>query len=474
MTLLAKDIVFGTDGWRAIIARDYTYDNLARVSHAAATWLLKTAGPKPQIALGHDTRFQARAFSEHAASVFASRGVRVHFSDGCAATPAISYVTLKLGCDAGIVITASHNPAAYNGFKIKGPYGGSALPEIIAQVEKEIPPADHDFPEPGAFSNYVADGLIILRDFRSEYLEMLREKLDIDAITQSGLRLAHDAMYGAGQGMFSDLLGKEHVIELHSIINPGFDSQAPEPIESNLSALADVVVQEGCSAGIANDGDADRIGMFDEKGQFVDSHKLLALLVRYLHEDKGLTGDIVKTLSTTDMLDVMGAKYDLHVHTTPIGFKYIGGYMLKNDVLVGGEESGGMAVKGHVPERDGIYIGMLILEMMARRGKYLSTLVSELERDFGTFGYHREDVRTDPASKDAALELLQASGGLKSIAGCEVLSVDTTDGFKHRTESGWVLVRPSGTEPVLRIYAESRSREMAVTSVEDTISQLGV
>jgi len=472
MTPSTNDIVFGTDGWRAIIAKDYTFDNLARVAHATASWLLKTAGEGAQIALGHDTRFQGRIFSEHAASVFASRGITVHFSDEIAATPAVSYITLKAGCDAGVVITASHNPAAYNGFKIKGPYGGSALPEIIKQVEQEIPAIDHEFPDPESFSEYVDNGLIKLRNFRSEYLEMVREKLDLDVIRDAGLLLGHDAMFGAGQGMFSELIGKEYVIEMRSEFNPGFGGRAPEPIENNLSELSELVIERGCSAGIANDGDADRIGMFD--GQFVDSHKLLALLVRFLHEDKGLTGDIVKTLSTTNMLDAMGLKYGLHVHTTPIGFKYIGGYMLEHDVIVGGEESGGMAVKGHVPERDGIYIGMLILEMMARRGKYLSTLVEELERDFGVFGYHRVDVHTDPASKDAALEKLRTSGGLASIAGIKVESVNTTDGFKHETESGWVLVRPSGTEPVLRIYAEASSQELAVASVEDTIAQLGV
>ncbi|TDI73226.1 MAG: phosphoglucomutase/phosphomannomutase family protein [Bacteroidetes bacterium] len=467
-------ITFGTDGWRAIIARDYTFDNLARVVHATASWLLNTAGPEPSVTLGHDTRFLGRAFSEHAASVFASRGIVVHFSDDIAATPAVSYMTLELGCDAGIVITASHNPAIYNGFKIKGPYGGSALPEMIDAVEKEIPPPDHDFADPGTFSSYIDTGIIKLHNFRKLYLDMIREKVDLDVIRDAGLRLGHDAMFGAGQGMFTDLLGPDTVIEMRSEINPGFGGNAPEPIEKNLAGLSAMVVEEGCSAGIANDGDADRIGMFDEKGQFVDSHKLLALLIRFLHEDKGQTGDIVKTLSTTDMLDVMGKKYGLHVHTTPIGFKYIGGYMLEHDVLVGGEESGGMAVKGHLPERDGIYIGMLILEMMSRRGKYLSTLVAELEEDFGFFGYHRVDVHTSPEAKEAALELLRSSGGLSEIAKLKVESVDTTDGVKHRTAEGWVLIRPSGTEPVLRIYAEASSTELAVASVEDTIRQLGV
>ncbi len=474
MTHPTNDIVFGTDGWRAIIAKDYTFDNLARVAHATASWLLATTGEGARIALGHDTRFQGRLFSEHAASVFASRGITVLFSDEIAATPAVSYITIEGACDAGIVITASHNPAAYNGFKIKGPYGGSALPEIISQVEREIPGADHKFPEPESFSEYVQRGLIQLRNFRTEYLEMLKGKLDLDAVRKAGLILAHDAMYGAGQGMFSELIGNDHVIEIRSEINPGFGGVAPEPIEKNLSELSALVVEKDCSAGIANDGDADRIGMFDEKGKFVDSHKLLALLVRYLHEDKGLTGDIVKTLSTTNMLDAMGLKYGLHVHTTPIGFKYIGGYMLEHDVIVGGEESGGMAVKGHVPERDGIYIGMLILEMMAYRGKFLSTLVEELENDFGVFRYHRVDVHTDLASKNAALEKLRSSGGLSTIAGFTVNSVNTTDGYKHETDSGWVLIRASGTEPVLRIYAESTSKEIAVASVEDTIAQLGV
>ncbi|MCH8277248.1 MAG: phosphoglucomutase/phosphomannomutase family protein, partial [Bacteroidetes bacterium] len=406
-----SDIRFGTDGWRAIIGKDFTFENVGRLAHATASWLDKEFGHGACVALGHDTRFQARAFSEFAARVLASRGVRVLFAEGYTPTPALSWATKEYACNAGVVITASHNPPEYNGFKLKGDFGGSALPEMVSGVEREIPDSTSGFDEPASFGALLQSGAIELRPVRSEYLEMLRGKLDIDTIRKAGLRLVHDAMYGAGAGMFTELIGPDSVIELHSEINPGFGGRSPEPIERNLPELQEIVVSRSCSAGIATDGDADRIGMFDEKGRFVDSHRLLTLLVRYLHEDKKLSGHIVKTVSTTDMLDAMGRAYGLHVHTTPIGFKFIVDYMLENDVLVGGEESGGMAVKGHILERDGIYIGLLILEMMARRGKYLSALVNEIFDDFGPHAYHRVDVHTTELAKLRALRFLSEECG---------------------------------------------------------------
>lgn len=303
---------------------------------------------------------------------------------------------------------------------------------------------------------------------------MLRERIDVEAITSSGIRVLHDAMYGAGQGVLSDVLGADHVVELRSTLNPGFEGVAPEPIERNLEGVGEQIRELSCDAGIANDGDADRIGMFDEKGRFVDSHQLLALLVDYLSRDRGLTGSIVKTVSTTDMLDRMAEDLGLPVETTPIGFKYIGDRILKGDVLVGGEESGGMAVKGHIPERDGLYIGLLILEMMAKRGRRLSYLVRDLHERYGEFAYSRSDVHTDPEHRDAVLERLMTGNGLSTIAGEWVTDVDSLDGFKHRTSDGWLLVRPSGTEPVLRIYAEAGTRTRADMMIADVLKQLDI
>jgi phosphomannomutase len=350
-------IKFGTDGWRAIIAEGYTFENLTRVARATARWLYATYGATVSVVIGHDTRFMGRAFAEHVACVLASHGVRVRFAETFVTTPAVSWATLEYGANAGIVITASHNPPHYNGYKLKADFGGPADPAMVAAVEAELANLDSDAPEIRPFAALSEEGVIESFDLSAAYLDLLRERLDIEAIQQSDFIIAHDAMFGAGQGVVSALLGSDHVIELHSEVNPGFHGQAPEPIERNLSELSALVVREGCAVGLANDGDADRIGMVDERGRFVTSHEILALLVKYLHEERGLRGAIVKTFSTTHLLNKMAAAYGLPIETLPIGFKYIAPKMVEQDVLVGGEESGGIAVKGHLPERDGIYIG---------------------------------------------------------------------------------------------------------------------
>ncbi|HEX7071088.1 MAG TPA: phosphoglucomutase/phosphomannomutase family protein [Rhodothermales bacterium] len=466
-------IKFGTDGWRAVIADQYTFDNLSRVTVATARWLRDTYGDSPLIVLGHDTRFMGPAFTAHVARIFAHEGVRVIFSDGHTTTPAISWSTRAYSCNAGIVITASHNPPEYNGFKIKADFGGPASPEVIAAVEALIPDSYSPDGEVSSFDAQVTSGRIEKRDVTGAYVEELRRLLDFDAIRSSGIRIAHDAMYGAGQGLVSRLVGKESVVELRSEQNPGFGGRAPEPIERNLTELSRVVVEQKCGVGLANDGDADRIGMFDEKGVFVDSHQMLALLVKYLHKERGLSGDVVKTFSTTHLLDKMGQAYGLRVHTTPIGFKYIGSKIVEGDVLVGGEESGGMAVKGHIPERDGIYIGLLVVEMMVKRGRPLSALVQELYDEFGPHVARRSDVHTTEEKKQGVLRRL-ADGGLSTVGGQPVRDLQTLDGYKHVTDRGWLLVRPSGTEPVLRVYAEAETAGAADAMIQDAMQQLGV
>ena len=464
-------IKFGTDGWRAVIGDSYTFANLETVSRATSQWLRKTYGDNLKVVIGHDTRFLGREFSEYAAAVMASHGIQVIFAQTFTTTPSISWGANAFGCNAGIVITASHNPPSYNGFKIKAHFGGPASPDMIAAVEAEM----NDLPEYTfrSFNESLQEGRIVMRDVATEYLDLLREKLDIDAIKASGIKVGHDAMFGAGQGAIQALLGEDRVVALHHDLNPGFHGQAPEPIEKNLKELSEAVVRENCAAGLANDGDADRIGMYDENGTFVDSHQLLCLLVNYLYQEQGLKGDIVKTFSTTSMLEKMGDAYGLKVHTTPIGFKHIGPIIVDGDVLVGGEESGGMAVKGHIPERDGIYIGLLVVEMMVKRGKKLSELVKELYDEFGPHSTYRIDVHTTPEKKADVLKRLAASE-LKSIYGREVTEIDNLDGFKHITTNGWLLVRPSGTEPVLRVYSEADTEEAARGLVEDAATQLGV
>jgi phosphomannomutase len=467
-------IRFGTDGWRAVIADGYTFANLERVAQATADWLHADYGETPSVVVGHDTRFLSRRFAQHVARVLAHAGMRVTLSSGFVSTPAVSWATEAMEQDAGIVITASHNPPEYNGYKIKAHFGGPAPPEMVASVEeavRHVAPRSEPLPTLEALLEQRA---IRVTDVKTAYLAALRARLDIDAITEAGLRVAHDAMFGSGQGLVAALLGEENVVRVHHDHNPGFHGVAPEPIAERLGELSATVLQENCAAGIANDGDADRIGMVDETGRYVSSHRLLALLAKYLHEERGLQGTIVKTFSTTHMLDKMADRYGLPLETTPIGFKYIAPKIAEGGVLVGGEESGGIAATGHIPERDGIYIGLLIAEMMVKRGMALSELVDEVLEDFGPHHTYRDDLHISEDAKRAALARLDDAGGLDAIAGETVREVQTLDGFKHLTETGWLLVRPSGTEPVLRVYSEAETPEQAETLVKDAAAQLGV
>lgn len=464
-------IKFGTDGWRAIIAKDYTYENLNRVSQATARWISDEAVTENGVVIGYDARFQGRAFAEHSASVFAAMGIPVKLADVIAPTPAVSWAALEYDA-VGIVITASHNPPAYNGFKIKAPFGGPATPDQIAAVEERLDQFDENL-EPDSYEHFLEVGQIETIPLTNRFTQVLIERLDLEAIKASGIKIAHDPMYGAARGLVRRLLGEDHVLEIHGELNPGFNGQAPEPIEANLQELSHVIVEQGCTVGLANDGDADRIGMFDEKGDFVSSHKLLSLLAKYLYEDKGMTGSIVKTFSTTTMLDKQADTYGLGIETTPIGFKYIAEKMIDGDVLVGGEESGGLAVKGHIPERDGLYIGLLITEMVVKSGKKLSELVDELHKEFGPHYFHRNDMHTSDEKKKAMMAYCEAQK-LTEIAGRKVTDWGFTDGVKHHLDDGsWLLVRPSGTEPVLRIYAEAESKEAAIEIVQaatDTVN----
>jgi len=456
------NIKFGTDGWRAVIAKDYTFDNLSIVTQATARWILDEEITKNGVVIGFDARFMSRQFAEHAASLFAAMGIAVRIADSIVPTPAVSNGAAVFEA-VGIVITASHNPPEYNGFKIKAPFGGPATPDQIGSVEERFDQFDKDL-KIDDYSYYLKIGLIREISLGTLYLELLQEKIDIESIRKSGIKIAHDPMFGSGMGIVKTLLGRQ-VVEIHAEVNPSFKGTPPEPIEKNLEELAELVPQKGCAVGLANDGDADRIAMFDETGRYVDSHRILSLLARYLKEDKGMTGMIVKTFSTTNMLDKQAEAYGLPLKITPIGFKYVAGYIIEEDVLVGGEESGGIAVKGHIPERDGIYIGLLITEMMVKSGKKLSELVQELFDEFGTHAYFRNDLHTDNNKKDAMMEHCKLKK-LTMINGKKVTGWDFTDGVKHHLEDGaWLLVRPSGTEPVLRIYAEASEQTLAESLV---------
>ncbi|MEM6287918.1 MAG: phosphoglucomutase/phosphomannomutase family protein [Bacteroidota bacterium] len=459
-----SDIQFGTDGWRAVIADGYTYANLKTVARATAAWVKAQTDGDGSVVLGYDTRFRGAAFAEHVACVFASAGVRVRLAEGFCTTPAVSWMTNEGGHTAGIVITASHNPPEYNGFKVKAHVGGPATPAQIAEIEAEMAALKGRFTVK-AYDDLTEAGLIETFDLQGAYVAMLHEAIDVDAIKEAGIKVAYDAMFGAGQGVVTELLGRPRVVELGHELNPSMNGQAPEPIERNLDGLLRAVVDTDCAVGLATDGDADRIGLVDEEGQFVDSHKILALLVKYLHTEKGLTGDVVKTFSTTDMLARMTESYGLTLHTTPIGFKYVGPMIVDGDVLVGGEESGGMAVKGHIPERDGLFIGLLVVEMMVTRERSLSGLVRELMEEFGPHYQSRQDLHTTAKRKQAVLARL-GDEGLLTVNGKKVRETETLDGFKFRVDGGWLMFRPSGTEPVLRIYSEADAPEAAEALVK--------
>ncbi|HLA64500.1 MAG TPA: phosphoglucomutase/phosphomannomutase family protein [Rhodothermales bacterium] len=463
-----SDITFGTDGWRAVIAEGYTFANLERVARATGQWL-QAQGDKPSVVVGYDTRFLGAEFAAHTARVLASMGVRVQLADHFVTTPAVSWAVKEGGHTAGVVITASHNPPSYNGFKLKAHYGGPAEPSMIAGVEAELAKPSRTF-RLRPLEDLEREGLVESLALRKAYVELLRKRIDVESIRgTAGLRVAYDAMYGAGQGILTELLGKANVVELHHEHNPGMNGRSPEPIERNLEELGRTVVERNLGAGLATDGDADRIGLYDEQGTFVDSHKILALLVKYLHKERRLRGSIVKTFSTTDMLDRMGKVYDLPVETTPIGFKYIAPKMVGGGVLVGGEESGGIAVRGHLPERDGLYIGLLVAEMIVKRERTLSGLVRELQDEFGPLHQSRTDLHTTEEKKQAFLAHLQ-SGGPTEIEGRPVEKVEDLDGYKFRVDGGWVMFRASGTEPVLRIYAEAKTRAEAEALVRDGVA----
>ncbi|MGC8773818.1 MAG: phosphoglucomutase/phosphomannomutase family protein [Chlorobaculum sp.] len=445
-------VKFGTDGWRAIIAKEYTYDNLKLAALASGKYFLAHPDKSNGVCVGYDTRFMSKEFARFTAEVLSSMGLKVLLSNSFASTPAVSFYTREHKLAGGVMITASHNPPIYNGFKVKASYGGPAHPEVIDEIEKNLPGID-----PATLVK-PAENLITMTDIKSEYIAYLESKLDLKLIRESGLKIAHNAMYGAGQDIVTRLLDESMVNCYHCSVNPGFDGINPEPIPQYIADFVEFFKEVETDVAIINDGDADRIGMLDEKGEFVDSHKLFAIILKYLVEQKGQRGEVAKTFALTDIIDRICQKHDLKMHLLPVGFKYVSRLMTTNDILIGGEESGGIGITSFLPERDGVYTGLLMLEIMARRQKTLTGLVEELYEEYGFFSYNRLDLRVAESKKAAIIEA--ASGGkLKSIAGYPVTSFNDLDGFKYHFEGGWLLIRASGTEPVLRIYCEADSNE---------------
>lgn len=458
-----KKIKFGTDGWRAIIAESYTVNNVKRVAEATAKFMV--ANGMKQVVIGYDCRFGGKMFAETTASVIGAYNIKVLLSDRIISTPMVSLGVVKTKSDMGVVITASHNPASYNGYKLKSSFGGPTIPADIAAIEQLIP--ETAMIAPPLVNDLLESDIVEYQDFEQIYIDHVEENFDLDAIKNSGIGMAYDAMYGAGQDGMKRLFPDAHL--LHCDKNPSFMGQAPEPIEKNLTEISKYIAdRDDVHIGIANDGDADRIGMFDEEGHFVDSHRILLLLLFYQFEHKKLNGKVVITFSVTEKMKKLAELYGLDIEVTKIGFKYIAEIMIKEDILVGGEESGGLAVKGHIPERDGIWIGIMILELMAKTGKSLKELIDEVYAKVGGFAFERDDLRLTEEKKQSIIENC-ANDAYSAFGPLTVVKIEKIDGFKFHFEDGtWVMIRPSGTEPVLRVYAEAPDRQ-ATRRILDTV-----
>lgn len=479
-------IHFGTDGWRAVISDDFTFANVRKVAQAIADKTLadnrdrgpgtgdQASGveshspvPSPQslisMIVGFDTRFLSDRYAQTVAEVLAGNGIRVWLAQADAPTPLVSYAIVEKGADGGVMITASHNPPRYNGIKLKAAYGGSASPKDGAEIEQRI----QENEEAGKpvlslpIEEGIAKGLITRFDPMPAYRRHLDKLIDWDTIRRAGLYVAVDAMFGAGRVYLRGLLEEAgcRVTELRGDLNPGFGGAHPEPIARHLGPLFQAMATGEFALGLATDGDADRIGAVDPNGRFIDPHCILALLLEHLVHDRGLRGSVVKTVSTTQMLNRLAEHYGLPLHETPVGFNHISDLMISDNVLLGGEESGGISMQGHIPEGDGILMGLLLVEMVAKRGKSLSGLLQDLmnQPHVGHFFYGRDDLTVKPFKKAALVAALMKRLPIE-LAGVSLERGSDRDGVKYiLADNSWLLIRPSGTEPVLRVYAEAHS-----------------
>ncbi len=468
-------IHFGTDGWRAVISDTFTFSNLRLVTQAIADAVATkhwTNGCCPEIppdikkmVVGFDTRFLSDRYANEVARVLAANGFSVYLAQADAPTPAISYAVENLHAIAGVMITASHNAPRYNGVKLKASYGGSASPEQCRLVEIYLNENESQGRGPNLMDYDLArnEGLIQRFNPIIAYNEQLRRLIDFDIIAENPQRFVVDSMYGSGRGVIKGILqgtGCE-VHEIRGEMNPGFGGVHPEPIAHYLGALAGAISMGSGGFGLATDGDADRIGAMDERGNFVDPHKIMALALRYLYHKRGLRGSVVRTVSTTRMIDRLAEKYGLPCHETPVGFNHIADYMMNENVLIGGEESGGISFQGHIPEGDGVLMGLLLLEIIAESKTTLYGLVEDLLKEVGPAFYERTDIRLKhPVAKDLMVKKLTLEAP-SAIGGQTMKEVSTLDGVKYiLADDSWLLIRPSGTEAVLRVYAEGRTQDM--------------
>ncbi len=462
------NIKFGTDGWRAIIGEDYTFDNVRACAASVALYLKKHNLDNRGLIVGWDARFASQDFAIAVAEVVAGYGIKVALSSVLCPTPVVSYSIIDRKAGGGVVITASHNPWRWNGFKYKPEYGGSAAPEIVEQIEAPLPDlVGRKLPQID-IEQAKRDGLVEEFDPRAPYLAQLARLVDLDRLKSAGLNVCYDAMYGTGAGYFGALLdgGKTRVTELHGFINPAFPGMhAPEPIARNLTDMAAEMASGSYDVGIATDGDADRVGIADERGNFINQLQVFGLLTYYLLQYREERGAIVKSITTTAMVQRLGEIYGVPVYETQVGFKFLGPKMMAEDALIGGEESGGYGFRGHVPERDGILAGLYMLDFMARSGKRPSELLAELYDKVGPHYYDRVDITLRDEQRDEIMTRAR-SARPGTVAGIPVTAIDSTDGFRFTLgDKGWLLLRFSGTEPLLRIYTEVVGDESLVEKV---------
>jgi len=457
----SSPVKFGTDGWRGIIADDFTYANVRIAVRAIANYVLVHEDASKGVCIGYDTRFGSPQFARVAAQVLSEAGIPVLLAKDITATPALSYGVAHRKAAGGIMITSSHNPAQWNGVKYKASYGGSGSPGIIKSIEtylgKDVPVA-------------ATPATITEVDFMPDYIAAVEAFADLPLIAKAKQRFLVDSMFGAGAGVLKGIFQRAGVdcVEIRAEHNPLFPGINPEPILPHIALTQKKVVEEKCAAGLITDGDADRIGSVDEHGNVVDAHKIFSILLWWLLEKKKWPGEVTRAFNTTKMLDRIAAKYGRKLHEHGIGFKYVCDLMLAEDILIGGEESGGVGIKRHLPERDGILNALLLANVMAEEGKTLGELVAMLQSEFGEHQYGRIDMHIDDRLKKSAIE--RASSGLTEIAGYRVLKTEDMDGIKFFLDNPeaktkpnaaetWLLLRASGTEPLLRVYSESTSQE---------------
>ena len=458
---MSTAVKFGTDGWRGIIADDFTYDNVRVAARAIAHYILEHEDANAGVCVGYDTRFGSKSFARVVAEVLSGAGISVALASKVTPTPELSFAVRGRKAAGGIMITSSHNPAEWNGVKYKASYGGSGSPSIIASIEtyllKPLPLA-------------VTSAPIQEVDFSAPYIAALEAFIDLAAIKSSGYRFLIDTMYGAGKGYVAGILGRAGIpfVEFRSEVNPAFPGINPEPILPHIAATQKAVVAEHCDAGLITDGDADRIGSVDEHGNVVDAHKIFAIILQWLLKRKQWPGDVTRAFNTTKMLDRIAAKHGRNLIEHGIGFKYVCDLMLERDILVGGEESGGIGISKHLPERDGLLNSLLIANVMADEHKTLGELVAALQAEYGEHQYGRIDMHISDDLKESAIR--RAKAGVSDIAGLKVIRTESMDGIKFYLENPdcaarpnaaetWLLLRASGTEPLLRVYCESCSTD---------------